>query len=88
MINNSASPFPDFPSPHDRQQQDDQDQDFAVDWADELVRESELNPGSASGTEHRDIFMFSPAEHGNWSSMGHTPGDITGDLDRDLGLVQ
>ena len=88
MINNSASPFPDFPSPHDRQQQDDQDQDFAIDWADELVRESELNPGSASGTERRDMFMFSPAEHGNWSSMGHTPGDITGDLDRDLGLVQ
>ena len=92
MINNTASPFPpDFPSPHDRQQQqqqEDQDQDFAIDWTDELVRESELNSGSASGIERRDMFMFSPAEHGNWSSMGHTPGDITGDLDRDLGLVQ
>lgn len=71
---NSAS-FPDYISPSPG----------LPGWSDELLAESRLH-----GSENGDPFEFDSAGHGGHET-GHgrsnTPKDITGDLDRDLGLV-
>ncbi|KAL5358903.1 fungal-specific transcription factor domain-containing protein [Aspergillus floccosus] len=59
-----------------------------VDWAEELLRGAELDldyPGPTAEGRNNDIFDFNDKpERG---SIGHGNGDITGDLDRDLGLT-
>ncbi|BCR91826.1 transcription factor domain-containing protein [Aspergillus chevalieri] len=67
---------------------------YGIDWTQELLAgamDSEYG-GSGFENERRDAWPFSPdnGSTGIGSATGHThtPADITGDLDRDLGLCQ
>ncbi|KAI9372134.1 fungal-specific transcription factor domain-containing protein [Aspergillus egyptiacus] len=76
-------------TPTDPNQSNGPDIDF--DWTSELLRWADANPEYYSGTaenEPRDIFSFPTGpDHSPTSSHGHLNGGITGDLDRDLGLI-
>lgn len=66
---------------------------YGIDWTHELLAGTEYNSdygGPGFENERRDVFDFSPGHGRNGMETGHmhTPGDITGDLDRDLGLCQ
>ncbi|KAL4897468.1 fungal-specific transcription factor domain-containing protein [Aspergillus ambiguus] len=64
--------------------------DLDVDWAEELLRGAELNleyPGPTAEDRGNDIFGFTDKPERDSISQSHRSGDITGDLDRDLGLT-
>ncbi|KAI9925725.1 hypothetical protein ASPWEDRAFT_580763 [Aspergillus wentii DTO 134E9] len=85
LVNLDVDPFPDFspPEPHVASGCPELD----IDWTDELLRGTELNSDyqhDSGVAEHRDIFSFPSRQEGD--PIGRVNGDITGDLDRDLGL--
>lgn len=71
---------------------------YGIDWTQELLAGGMDSGYGTSGfeNERRDAWPFSPENGSSGIGSGtvigightHTPGDITGDLDRDLGLCQ